>query len=91
MLTLESIPIQNPTIIHRVVDNEAVLVAPKSSKVTVINEVGAVIWNSIDGQRNVKQICAEILAQYEANSQEVEAETLQFLSNLLEREIITLA
>jgi len=90
-LTLESIPIQNPTIINRVVDNEAVLVAPKSSKVTVINEVGAVIWNSIDGQRDVKQICAEILAQYEADPQVVEAEALQFLSNLLEREIITLA
>ncbi|HBX69664.1 MAG TPA: hypothetical protein DEH25_09875 [Chloroflexi bacterium] len=91
MLTLDSIPTKNPNILGRVVDNEAVLVTPEASKVTVLNEVGATIWDLIDGQRDVRQICAEICAQYQAEPQVVETEALGFLGNLLKRNIITTA
>ena len=45
-----TIPQPNPEAIGRIVDREAVIVLPQKGKVKVLNEVGAAIWDLIDGQ-----------------------------------------
>lgn len=83
-----SIPKPNPDIIGRVVDNEAVLVMPKEGKVKVLNEVGAAIWELVDGQRNISQITEEICKQFEIDHAIAERDTLNFISDLKEKKII---
>jgi len=90
MLVPENVPIPNPNILGRVVDNEAVLVLPDIGKVKVFNEVGAAIWQLIDGKRDIRQISAEICAQFDVDAETAKADTLQFIADLIEREIVTI-
>ena len=66
-----------------------ILVTPESGKVIVINKMGAVIWDLIDGKRSVRQICDAISAEYDAEPAIIETETVQFLQMLLERGTIS--
>ncbi len=86
-----TIPHPNPDIIGRVVDNEAVLVMPQQGKVKVLNEVGAAIWELVDGQRSIHQIAEEICTQFEIDQATAEADTLKFIADLVEREMVTLS
>lgn len=80
----------NPDIIGRVVDNEAVLVMPKQGKVKVLNEVGAVIWELIDGQRSIQEIISKICSEFEIDQNTAEADTLNFIADLIAKELVVI-
>ena len=88
MLDITSVPVRNPNIIGRMTDDEAVLVMPQKGQVKVINEVGAVVWELIDGIRDVGQIVDEVCSQFDVDRAAAEADTLNFISELIKREII---
>lgn len=88
MLDITSIPMRNPDIIGRLADDEAVLVMPQKGQVKVINEVGAVIWELIDGKRDVGQIVEQVCSQFEVDRVSAEMDTLGFISELIKREIV---
>ncbi len=88
MLDITSIPMRNPDIIGRLADDEAVLVMPQKGQVKVFNEVGAVIWELIDGKRDVGQIVEQVCSQFEVDRVSAEMDTLGFISELIKREIV---
>ncbi len=90
MLDPENIPIPDPKILGRVVDDEAVLVLPDLGKVKVFNEVGAAIWQLIDGKRDIRQISAHICAQFDVDADTARADTMAFIANLIERKMVTI-
>jgi hypothetical protein len=90
MLKLTTIPTRNPDVLGRMVDDEAVLVMPQKGKVKVINQVGAAIWESIDDKRNIQQIVEEICAQFDVEQATAESDTLKFIAELADREIVFL-
>jgi hypothetical protein len=89
MIDIKTIPIQNPNILSRRAEDEAVLVMPEQGKVKVLNEVGAAIWELIDGKRDVQKIAEKICSQFDVDPPTAEKDTLMFMAELLEREIIT--
>jgi hypothetical protein len=70
-------------------ENEAVLVMPQQGKVKVLNEVGASIWEMIDGKRDIQQIAEEISTQFDVDQSTAKSDTLAFMTELLVREIIS--
>ena len=88
MLTLNTIPIPHPNIVSRTVDQDAVLVLLEEGKLKVINEVGAAIWELVDGERSIRQIAAEICLQFDAAPRTAEADTLRFVNELAARGIV---
>ena len=91
MISLETVPTPNPNVIGRIVDGEAVLVLPEKGKVKVLNEVGATIWELIDGKRSIQAIVAEICQEFEIDENTAQEDTLAFIDALIEREIVTLS
>jgi hypothetical protein len=89
MIDISTIPNQNPEVLSRMADDEAVLVMPQHGKVKVLNEVGAAIWKLIDGKRNIQMISEKICAQFDVDQSTAEKDTLAFVADLLDREIIT--
>ncbi len=87
---LESIPVMLPTVVGRIVDEEAVLVLPEQGQVKVLNPVGARIWTMIDGVRTIREIAALISQEYEVESAQAETDTIQFIRDLQERKVLTL-
>lgn len=91
MITLEKIPLPNPAIVSKIMEDEAVLVHPQRGKVKVLNGVGAFIWQSLDGRKNAAELAADVTARYEVTRGKAEQDTLKFLESLLARELISVA
>jgi hypothetical protein len=52
------------------------------NSIYVLNELGAQIWNLIDGQNSINRIIGEICKAYDVGSEEAEKDTMEFLSSL---------
>jgi hypothetical protein len=95
--SLESIPAPAPGVVGRVIPAqggapmEAVLVLPARGQVKVINELGAKIWSLTDGERSVRQIVAQLCAEYDVSLEQAEHDALDFLNALAERGVIVAA
>jgi hypothetical protein len=81
-------------LVARRILNELILV-PIRRKVAeveclyVLNEVGACIWELIDGKRPVREICDAIVKEFAVNEAEAEADLLKLLAQLGEIGAIT--
>jgi hypothetical protein len=89
MLSLNMIPLPNPEVVGRMIDNEAVLVLPGKGMIKVLNEVGGRIWTLIDGKQSVEAIAAKIHGEFKVSQSEAESDTLAFIQQLWDKEIIT--
>ena len=89
MLTLESKPKPNPAVQGRQLENEAVLVLPDKGEVKVLNEVGARLWALTDGRHTVREMAATVCAEYQVEPSVAEADTLEFVSQLAVKGLIT--
>ena len=72
------------------VDAEAILVSPQKGKVQVLNEVGAIIWELVNGKNSAADISAEICRQFNVDQEQAESDALEFLTTLLKKGIIQL-
>lgn len=90
MPALNTIPHPNPEIISRRLENEAVLVMPINGKIKVLNDVGARVWELIDGGHSVEAIIASVAQEYNTSVEVVAADVQTFLAQLVERGMITL-
>ena len=88
MPELTSIPVRNPDIIGRMVDNETVLVMPQQGQVKVLNEVGGAIWEMTDGKRTIAEIAERICTQFAVDLNTAQADTLKFFAELIDRGIV---
>lgn len=87
---LEDIPVIHPSVIGRIVDQEAVLVLPEQGQVKVLNPVGARIWTMIDGIRTIREIADLICQEYEVDPSQAEEDAIQFISDLHQRNVLTI-
>ena len=88
MLGKTSVPLPNPDIIAKLAEDEAVLVIPQKGQVKVVNEVGAVIWELIDGNRTIEDIIDEIISQFDVDPVTAETDVINFTTELYKRDII---
>lgn len=89
-ILLDSIPVMDPTVVGRIVDQEAVLVLPEQGQVKVLNPVGARIWTMIDGIRTIREIAALISQEYEVALLQAEDDAIQFICDLEQRQVLTI-
>jgi hypothetical protein len=91
MLTIDSQPVHTENVQGRVLENEAVVVLPEQGKIKVLNETGARIWSMADGRRSVREIAAQIAAEYSLLPADAEADTLEFIGELMAKGVLKLA
>jgi hypothetical protein len=80
---------KDPSIVHRNIAGEAILVPIRSHVVDLesiytLDEVAARIWELIDGQRRVKDIRDAIVEEYEVSRDVAEADLIEFVQQLEE-------
>lgn len=85
---------KNPDFVTRVINEEIVLVPVKRKAVDldrffVLNQTGRVIWELIDGQRNLDQIKQSLIEEFEVSESKTEADLTKFIQELKEIEGIT--
>jgi hypothetical protein len=71
----------------RQIDDEVILVpirrrADEMDSVYTLNEVAAHIWQLIDGERTVEEICAVVVADFDVDRAQAEADLQELLAEL---------
>ena len=78
---------KNPSIVARTVGDEVVLVPIKSDvgdldSVFTLNDVGAFIWELLDGKKDVSWVLEKILEEFDVSRKEAHKDLVQFLETL---------
>ncbi|MFH1776558.1 MAG: PqqD family protein [Candidatus Omnitrophota bacterium] len=93
MLTVDSQVCKKKHIPWRLIEGEAVLVDVDKGDVIYLDEAGAEIWKVIDQKNNekllIKEIISHICAQFEVEQTVAEADVLEFLNELAQKEVIS--
>ncbi len=78
---------KNEAIAFRRIQDETILVPIKSNageldNIYVLNEVGARIWELIDGEKNIAEMVSAVCSEYEITPEEAEKDIIAFLKRL---------
>jgi hypothetical protein len=83
---------QTPTVTQEVIwrqlDNNAVIVSPRSGEVRVLNNVGTVIWQMLTEQYSVADIVDHLADNYQVTPIQARQDVILFLQELDERDLI---
>lgn len=83
---------KNPNAAYRVYDGQATVVMPDRAEVKVVNEVGSLIWEKIDGHRTVGQVVESalesILKDFEVAPDEARRDALDFIGALYDHGMV---
>lgn len=75
--------------INEVPEGWALLYDPKKSETLAMNEVGFLIYNSIDGKRNIGEIIDYVSSECEVSSNRIRKDIVVFINSLVMAKIVT--
>ncbi len=81
-MDLKSVMTRTSDAAYRIYDGKATIVLPGRAEVKVLNPVGSLVWDRIDGSRPLEQILQEILEEYEIPRRQAEQDLLEFVDDL---------
>lgn len=81
-------PIINTEIIWRQLDDNAVIVSPRSGEVRVLNAVGTIIWRMLTDNHSVPEIVDHLADNYQVMPIQAEQDVVLFLQELHDRGLI---
>lgn len=83
------IPLRPSSLIWRKTDDGLVIVSPDQGQIRVLNSVGAFIWETMDGQHTIQQICQALHHKYTAIPfTQLDQDLQQFLTDLHQRHLV---
>ncbi len=85
MIDLETRVYKNENVPWRIIEDEAILVEVKKGEVIHLNDVGAKIWDLIDGENTVQDIVLGVVGAYEVDEDTARQDALCFISEVLEK------
>lgn len=77
-----------PGIVSRQIDGEVLLVNLQRGTLQVLNEVGAWLWEHMDGQRTVTDLAQALSAEYDVGLEQACTDVRIFCEDLLQRECV---
>ncbi len=76
----------------RLLEEEMVIMCPRTSKLFVLNPVGTAIWNALDGSTPLEQIVKDqICAEFDVDLETALAHVNEFVRQLAEHTIVVTA
>ncbi len=78
---------RNENFVFRRIEDETILVPIKDNvgdmgSIYNLNEVGALVWELLDGQKTLRAIRDTVVAQFEVSLQEAQADLAEFINQL---------
>ena len=92
-MELDAIFTRNEEVVSRKIVNELILVPMRKDVADMetlytLNEVGARVYELIDGKRALREIVTTIVNEFEVTEQQAESDVREFIAQLLEVESI---
>jgi hypothetical protein len=82
-------PIIDPSLTWRMLDGDAVIVAPTTGKIRVLNQAGAMIWQSLMEKKSVAEIQHMLETTFDLSAEQAQEDLLAFLLDLVQRGMIS--
>jgi hypothetical protein len=57
-------------------------------RIFTLNDVGAYIWSSLDGERSLGEICEDLRLDFDVKKEQAQRDMSDFISELLEADLI---
>ena len=95
-ITLDSICIPSEDIVARVIEEELIIVPLVSGigdmddELYTVNETGRAIWSRLDGEKSLREIAAELAAEFNTTPGVVERDVLGLITELVRRKMVVL-
>lgn len=96
-VTLDGVYILSEDIVAREIEGELIIVPltwgvggteDEQDAIFTLNEAGRAVWERLGGQRNLRAVAADLAAEYEAPSEEIEADVLGLVGELVNRRML---
>ena len=96
-VTLSATYITSEDVVFRDIEGELIIVPltwgvggadGEQDAIFTLNEAGRAIWDRLDGQRSLKDVIAELAAEFEAAEGEIEADVLGLVGELVKRKML---
>ena len=85
MKSLDSYISRKENVPWRVIEGEAILVDVGKGEVIHCNEVGASIWNFLEGKKTIEEITQHICNTFEIDKDTAQRDTFEFIQELFEK------
>ncbi len=82
------LPKQATELIWRTLDDELVIVRPSDGQIRVLNQLGAFIWQAVNGDRSIADLADLVCAEYEVSPEEAQTDVVEFLQQLADEGMI---
>jgi hypothetical protein len=82
-LTRHRIPLRDPAVIWRALEDELVIVRPASGEIRVLNAVGAFVWRSIDGRLAIADLASRVSDSFAVSSKQAKVDVEAFVEELV--------
>ena len=80
--------VNSPSVIHEIIDGEAVLVNLETGSYYSIDNVGAVIWEHIENGLSISQIIETVAGRYKGDQSEIDQGIQQLFTQLQKEQLI---
>ena len=79
---------KSPSAAFRTVENEAVIITPSEGIIRVLNGVGTLIWQHLDGTRSLSEICDIICGEFDIGPEDAANDLSEFIEDLEKKKLI---
>jgi hypothetical protein len=85
----QQIPLHDRAAVAQRVNDEAVVLNTRTEGYFSLNEVGARVWDLVDGNRDVSAIVATLLDEYDVEAAALRTDVDELLADLARHELIS--
>ncbi len=83
-------PVRRAEVYKETLENESVLIDPRTGTIHSLNLTAALVWDHCDGKHQIRDIAGKILNQYNAARSQVEKDVRQMIDRLHKLDLIVL-
>jgi Coenzyme PQQ synthesis protein D (PqqD) len=85
---MSGVPRKSPNSAYRIYDGEATIVLPDRSEVKILNPIGSLVWDRMDGTRTVEDLVEAVVQEYEIEPDQARRDVVEFINTLREHGMV---
>jgi hypothetical protein len=93
-VTLADICARSEDVVTRIIEDELIIVplvsgiGESDDDLYSMNETGRAIWSQLDGNKTLRQIADELIAEFDADAETVENDLIGLVEELVSRKLV---
>ena len=76
--------------VYSKLDGEVVMMSVENGEYYGLNEIGSAIWDKIEKEIKVDELVKLLMEEYDVERSECEADTLEFLNEMLVKKLVVI-